>query len=568
MNRIHREILARHAGSLAGRLRLWRYPSKALGLRKALFVYEPPGYVRGMETPVVWLFRGHEREWANVAEDASRLRTTAVEDVDRFITSGRIPPTVLVLPGLTSSNNHVHGLGIDMVAPTLSPQRGLGTGRFWTYLTDELIPAVERRYAATQRLAAGFSLGGFTVSLLAFGRPGWLTHAAFYDALFAWPRHDDPRVTPPGPLSDRIFGGASILAPPFGWPRDPDALHRWNPTDWLVDADAATRLRLRQTTYWLRCAAADGSRGNRDRALALQTLLRESSLPLGYESVVLHPDAAHTWHWCDRFLGEWLLTVLGTSTEAPPPLPEAAPDPADSGEGRSARPAPRRLREQVGPAEHRADLGEVARKLAVLALEEVLEAAALHAGHGLRHAVFLLLQHLGDAPGVEAALALDLAEGAHHHRREHHEQLQRLAAPEPGGLRHAALHIVLAPAEHVPENPRAVGGASAEQAAERAHEPAARAAAPGTAEEAAEQRRHHVAATAAAELVDRAARRGLPRGRSRARMPPPLVALWARPPTRAGSAAPTACCTCCGSAPSCAAIALMVCGVMAWERSC
>jgi hypothetical protein len=329
MNRMHAAILARHAGSLGGRLRLWRYPSRALGLRKPLFVYEPPGYARVRPVPVVWLFRGHEREWANVAEDTSRTRSTAVEDVDAAIREGRLPPVVLVLPGLTSSNNHVHGLGVDMTAPTLSPQAGLGSGRFWSYLTDELIPAVERRYPPSQRLAAGFSLGGFTVSLLAFGRPGWLDHAAFYDALFAWPRHDDPRQSPRGRHTDRVFTGASILAPPFGWPRDPAALDRWNATDWLLGADPATLQRLRRTTYWLRCAAADGSRGNRDRALALQRLMRRRALPLGYPSVVLHPDAAHTWHWCDRFLMEFLRATLGEVQGQRSELQEGTPSVSD-----------------------------------------------------------------------------------------------------------------------------------------------------------------------------------------------------------------------------------------------
>ncbi|HYE58279.1 MAG TPA: alpha/beta hydrolase-fold protein [Rhodothermales bacterium] len=315
---MHRAILARHARSLHGHLWLWRFPSRALGLRKPLFVYEPPGFESGAAYPTVWLFRGHEREWVNQQEDGSRARSTAVEDVDAAIQARRLPPVVLVMPGLTSSNNHVHGVGIDMAAPGLNPQPGLGTGRFWTYLTDELIPAVDRRYRASQRLAAGFSLGGFTVSLLAFGKPGWLDHAGFYDALFTWPRHDDPRLTPRALHTDRVFTGASILSPAFGWPRDRAALDRWNPTDWLIDSRPAGREPLRRTTYWIRCAAADGSRGNRDRALALQRLLRRRGLPLGYDSVVLHPEAAHTWHWCDRFLMDFLRDTLAQAPTRTP----------------------------------------------------------------------------------------------------------------------------------------------------------------------------------------------------------------------------------------------------------
>ena len=306
-------ILARHRATLRGRLRLVRLPSRALGLTKPFFVYEPPGVEVGL--PLLYLFRGHHREWVNLHEDPSRHKTTAVEDLDEAIHRGVLPPTVVVLPGLTSANNHVHGLGVDMVGPTPPGAKGVGTGRFWTYLTDELIPLVEDRYRPSRRLAAGFSLGGFTVSLLAFGLPGYLDHAAFYDALFAWPDHDDPRRPEHEPFSDRIWLRGPIFDAAFGQPRRLDALARWNTTDWLLRADAATVAALAQTTYWVQCAGADGSRGNRDRAQALVGYLRERGLPLGYAEAVLDPAAAHTWHWTDRFLHDVLRRTIGRMGE-------------------------------------------------------------------------------------------------------------------------------------------------------------------------------------------------------------------------------------------------------------
>ncbi len=307
-------ILKRHRETLRGRLRRIALPSVALGIAKTFYVYEPPGHRRGMATPVVWLLRGHEREWANIAEDRSRSRSTAVEDIDTSIAAGTLPPVVLVLPGLTSDNNHVHGLGIEMVAPSLAPHTGMGTGRFWSYLSDEMIPWVEARYPATRRIAAGFSLGGYTVSLLAFGRPGWLDVAAFYDALFCWPGHDDPREEGHQPLGDRIWTASPVLSPAFGWPRDVAALARWNTTDWLFALDGDALAKARSTLYRVQCAGSDGSRGNRDRAHAFATWLEDRGLPTADVPVVLGPDAQHTWHWADRFLLDTLHADLGSST--------------------------------------------------------------------------------------------------------------------------------------------------------------------------------------------------------------------------------------------------------------
>lgn len=303
-------ILRRHRETLAGRLRRHVLRSETLGIDKAVYIYTPPGLRRGEAVPVVWLLRGHEREWANVLEDRSRERATAVEDVDRAIAAGTLPPVVLVLPGLTTANNHVHGLGVDMVAPYLSPHEGLGSGRFWRYLNDEVIPYVEARHPASMRVAVGFSLGGYTVSLLAFGRPGWLDVAAYYDALFCWPRHADPRVDVMMPHSDPVWTTSPVLSAAFGWPRDAHALDRWNTTDWLFDLDGPDLDEARRTQHRVQCAGSDGSRGNRDRAHAFADWLDERALPRVAVPVVFDDAAAHTWHWADRFLLDTLRDAL------------------------------------------------------------------------------------------------------------------------------------------------------------------------------------------------------------------------------------------------------------------
>lgn len=324
MNRPRRRILLRHRRRLQGRLSGRRLRSEALGLAKSYFVYEPPGMQAiSAEMPVLYLFRGHEREWVNMTEDDSRRRTTAIEDIDRAIQDGTLPPMLVVMPGLNSADNHVPSLGIDMVGTWPEERKELGTGRFWSYLTEELFPAIEARYPQLdggERLAAGFSLGGYTVSLLAVEKPGYFDHVASYDGLLMWPDHQDPRKETNGWCGDPIWCKAPIFDSSLGRPRKRAALNRWNPTDTLCQADDDLLARLRTTTFWIACAYSDGKKGNRDRSRFFVKLLRKYDIPLGFggDDVIFHPEASHTWHWTDRFL---LTFLAGVFTDAQPSLP-------------------------------------------------------------------------------------------------------------------------------------------------------------------------------------------------------------------------------------------------------
>ncbi|MEM1127240.1 MAG: alpha/beta hydrolase-fold protein [Bacteroidota bacterium] len=335
-----RQILAHHR-SLAGRLRYRYLDSEALGLRKPFYVYEPPGLKQATgPIPLLYLFRGHEREWVNMEEDQARQRRTAIGDLDILIASGALPPVIAVMPGLNSTNNHVPSLGVDMVGPWDAKLNGLGTGQFWTFLTDELIPRVERDYpqaTGASRLAAGFSLGGYTVSLLAVQRPALFDHVGIYDGLLMWPRHEDPRQPRPAgssgggeratasPDSDRpwastassrpastdpIWGQVGLFDAALGRPRDHAAMARWNPTDRLVDPAPTFLERLQAVTFWIACAPQDGQHGNLHRSRAFAQRLRELDVPVGFEEVVLHPEARHDWHWADRFMIRFLERTL------------------------------------------------------------------------------------------------------------------------------------------------------------------------------------------------------------------------------------------------------------------
>lgn len=58
------------------RARLIEWPSTVLGVSGRMYVYTPPEYrPDGPPLPVVYLLRGHEREWVNRSEDDSRIGT-------------------------------------------------------------------------------------------------------------------------------------------------------------------------------------------------------------------------------------------------------------------------------------------------------------------------------------------------------------------------------------------------------------------------------------------------------------------------------------------------------------
>lgn len=292
-------------------MRLETWYSSALAITKSYFVYEPPAFVQRQEPHLLYLFRGHEREWVNMHEDHSRQTSTAIEDIDRLIQSGFLPPLVAIMPGLNSTDNSVPSLGIDMVGK-LRRKKGLGTGRYWSYLTEELIPMMDQRYrqrGKSLRLMAGFSLGGFTVSLLATKLAGYFRHAAIYDGLFMWPQHRDPRIGKQS-ANDKIWCNSFLFDSAFGKPRNLEAMHEWNPTDMLRRADESKLQLIRRTKFWVASAPQDGMFGNRDRARYYVSLLKRKKVRRGFRRIIHHPHAQHNWHWTDRFLIKFLLEIF------------------------------------------------------------------------------------------------------------------------------------------------------------------------------------------------------------------------------------------------------------------
>jgi hypothetical protein len=146
---------------------------------RPLWVYVPPGYDDDPERryPSIYLIQGLGGQldmWRNRAT----FRLNPPELMDELFASGEAPPAILVWVDCWTS------LGGSQFLD--SP----GTGRYHTYLCDELVPWVDEHYRTRSEAAgrgiAGKSSGGYGAMVTPMLRPdlfgGLATHAG--DALF------------------------------------------------------------------------------------------------------------------------------------------------------------------------------------------------------------------------------------------------------------------------------------------------------------------------------------------------------------------------------------------------
>lgn len=219
--------------------------SAALGLRRRFYVYAPPRHdPRREQLPALYLFRGHEREWINPQQDASRQGRTVIDVYEDLLRIRRIGRMLLVFPGTSSDDNTIPGMLINLKAPTLTRASGIGRGRFEDYFLHEIIPTVERRFGAhpAARSTDGFSLGGFMAVKIAAQHPQLFRSVGAYDGLYFWDEPGDPNSiadhdgTFRSPMFDPAFGP--------GDQRDRRFAAANNPTNLVRTGDAQSLARL------------------------------------------------------------------------------------------------------------------------------------------------------------------------------------------------------------------------------------------------------------------------------------------------------------------------------------
>jgi hypothetical protein len=131
---------------------------------RPLWVYVPPGYGDdpGRRYPSVYViqgFTGHLGMWRN----RTAFRQPFVETADAIFCRGDVPPAIVVYVDAWTSYG-----GSQFVD---SP----GTGRYHSYLCDEVVPWVDARYRtqpdAAHRAISGKSSGGFGAMITPMLRP-------------------------------------------------------------------------------------------------------------------------------------------------------------------------------------------------------------------------------------------------------------------------------------------------------------------------------------------------------------------------------------------------------------
>jgi S-formylglutathione hydrolase FrmB len=288
--------------SIDPRVRFVSIPSPALGIPGRCYVYLPPDAEQsGQRLPVLFLLRGHEREWVNPHEDETRAGLTAIDVYERLRAAGVVGPLLMVMPGLASSDNHIPGMLTDFAAPERAGDRdGIGSGRFASYFFDDLLPYIDQHFPtiAGARALTGFSLGGMMA----------LKAAAMHPELFGSVGCYDPTVFYAGDGGRSVRSSDTVLAmpmfdPALGVPRDYAHISANSPVNLLLQAD---RSALQRITWMVQYGSEQrepwGSNFYRGEYLlrVLKTLGISNALP------PVLPDGGHTWATADRHLEQTL----------------------------------------------------------------------------------------------------------------------------------------------------------------------------------------------------------------------------------------------------------------------
>jgi hypothetical protein len=131
--------------------------------RRPLWVYAPPGYGSSTQRyPSVYVIQGYTGQLA-MWNNRSAFRPTFPQAADTMFAAGDVPPAILVFVDAWTAYG-----GSQFVD---SP----GTGRYHSYLCEEVVPFVDARYRTladrAHRAISGKSSGGFGAMITPMLRP-------------------------------------------------------------------------------------------------------------------------------------------------------------------------------------------------------------------------------------------------------------------------------------------------------------------------------------------------------------------------------------------------------------
>jgi len=282
------------------------FSSKILGVKKNYRIYLPPGYFTSEKRyPVLYLFRGHEKEWFDPDQDHSRGNRAIQHLADELLADKRICEMIIVGPGMTSDNGSIYGLGVNFLnSKAAKKAKGIGSGQFEDYFCEDVVNHIDSTYRTLKgvRAADGFSLGGFTSLMLAVKHPGLFCSVGSYDGSHMFNGMNDPRY--PGLRNDTLWlRRDQMFAPAFRRrgkdEHDLEHLLSYNILSMLESYSAKKREAVAKCRFYITTAAADGMEGNRDRGVHLVSILQQYGIINQADELVLSNDALHNWHFAD-----------------------------------------------------------------------------------------------------------------------------------------------------------------------------------------------------------------------------------------------------------------------------
>ncbi|HEX6290842.1 MAG TPA: alpha/beta hydrolase-fold protein [Herpetosiphonaceae bacterium] len=273
--------------------------SKALGITKRCYIYTPPHFDKRRERlPVLYLFRGHEREWINPAQDQSRRGQTVIDVYEDLLRGGTIGRMILVFPGVCSDDGSVPGLLVNFKQPSARPVAGIGSGRFEDYFLRELMPYVDSNFhTRPARAVDGFSLGGFMAVKIAAQHPALFDSVGAYDGLYFW---DDPADSHRIERGDGTFQNP-MFDPAFGADEQRDVIYAaaHNPLNLVRNGDPQRLGRLRWLIEYGPEAGEPGD-SNFYRGDRLCRLLAEKRIANHGRGEL--KSGTHNWHCADEHM--------------------------------------------------------------------------------------------------------------------------------------------------------------------------------------------------------------------------------------------------------------------------
>jgi len=280
--------------------------SPSLSISRYLNILLPPGYDNEIDIyyPTLYLFRGHEDEWVDKNEDASRNGRNIKILFDQLFNNGQIGEMIVVMPGLFYGNSH--SLGRNYYSPELvTDTLGFGTGQFEDYIIKDLIPFIDKNYrtvpSRSKRAIDGFSAGGYTAMFLGSKHPDLFSSIGSYDGYFwTWLDFNDPYQ--PGELDDPELINPSLNAV-FGVPpRDIEYMKSYNPANLISDAQDSRFELLKITQFLIHYVGEAANIGLLTIQKHVLDIMDQKGLNNYFEDPLFSLNAQHNWWYADEHM--------------------------------------------------------------------------------------------------------------------------------------------------------------------------------------------------------------------------------------------------------------------------